>query len=122
MASRCISLPLLAITRVSIRRLDLREYHYNDKWHCCDEEECIQLSNLPLGKQCETLLITVKSRGCILNLVNHMPKLQALTVLDDTLVNKKISKNDELIEWLRQQFSSTCSIARNTNFHRDILL
>jgi hypothetical protein len=120
-------LQLSAITSTSIRRLNLQEYQVGSDWRCFQEEECIELSNSPLGQQCETLLIKVKSRGCILNLVNHMPKLQALTVrcLDDTLINEEnyeTSTNYELIKWLCQQLPTTYSVARNTIFDPDVLL
>ncbi|CAF1065796.1 unnamed protein product [Rotaria sordida] len=101
---------LMEITSTSVRRLDLQGYICD-----FDEEQCIQLSHSPLGIQCETLLIRVKNRRNILNLVNNMSNLQALNVqcLDDNWTDENdltSSIDDELVEWLRQQLPSTYEI------------
>ncbi|CAF3867786.1 unnamed protein product [Rotaria sordida] len=113
---------LMEITSTSVYRLDLQGYNCD-----FDEEQCIQLSHSPLGIQCETLLITVKNRRNILNLVNNMSNLQALNVqcLDDNWTDENdltSSIDDELVEWLRQQLPSTCTIMRDTFHVHDIRL
>ncbi|CAF1104767.1 unnamed protein product [Rotaria sordida] len=112
----------MEITSISVRRLDLQDYNCD-----FDEEQCIKLSHSPLGIQCETLLITVKNRTNILKLVNNMSNLQALNVqcLDDNWTDENdltSSIDDELVEWLRQQLPSTCTIMRDTFHVHDIRL
>jgi hypothetical protein len=106
----------IEIRSISVRRLNLQEYIYNNKRHYFDEEECIQLSRSSLGIQCETLLIYIKRRKNILDLVNNMPKLQILNVhcADDHWTDElgyKYSTENETIEWLRRQLPSSCTIA-----------
>ncbi|CAF4978356.1 unnamed protein product [Rotaria sp. Silwood1] len=125
---RCLHWPLssrhillMEITSASVRRLDLQGYNFDNQLYGFDEEQCIQLSHSPLGIQCETLLITVKNRRNILYLVNNMSNLQALNIqcLDDNWTdenNLTSPIDDELLEWLRQQLPSTCTIMRDT-FH-----
>ena len=70
----------MEITSVSVRRLELQGYDYNNESRYYDENQCIQLSRSSLGIQCETLLIKVKNQRNIIDLVNNMPNLQALNV------------------------------------------
>ncbi|CAF1099271.1 unnamed protein product [Rotaria sordida] len=109
---------LIESTSKSIRRLNLQGCFSGKNQHCFDEEQCIQLSRFPLGKQCETLLIEVKNRRNILDLVNNMPNLQALNVRcaenNWTDENDSVSSgHDELVEWLREQLPSTSMITRD---------
>jgi len=68
------------LTSMSIRQLDLRRYPIDHKWRCFDDEQCIQLTRSPLDIQWETLLMKVKNRRSILDLVNNMPHLQAINI------------------------------------------
>jgi hypothetical protein len=71
------------LTSISIRQLDLQGSTIDHEWRCFDDEQCIQLTHSSLGIQCQTLLIKVKHRRRIPNLVNHMPHLQALSIRCD---------------------------------------
>ncbi len=124
----CSSLvPLIKTTSVLVCKLGLQEYFYDNEWHCYDAEQCLELSHSPLCKQCRTLLIKVKNRRNILDLVNIMPNLQALNVRceDDRWAKGNIidsSVDDELLTWLREQLPSTCTITRDTYLIHDIRL
>ncbi|CAF4345093.1 unnamed protein product, partial [Rotaria magnacalcarata] len=81
-------------------------------------EECTILSNSSLAAQCEVLLIDVESRTDILQLINVMPNLRALSVRpkdneSNQLQSWEITEN--LIEWLHKNLPSnyTYSITRN---------
>ncbi len=84
---------------------------------------CVQSSSSALDEQCETLLIKVKNRRIILSLINNTPNFQALNARceDDSWTNEILRMDDELVEWLRQQLPSTCTIARDTYFVDSIL-
>jgi len=124
----CISIvPLIKTTSIFVRRLGLQEYFYDNEWHSYNAEQCLELSGCALGKQCQTLLIKVKNRRNILDLVNNMPNLQALNVRceDDRWIsgnNIVSSIDDELLTWLREQLPSTCIITRDTHLTHDIRL
>jgi hypothetical protein len=72
-------------------------------------QECIILNRLLFDIQCKILLIDVKNRTCILELVHTMNHLQALTIRcqDDPSIG------DELFEWLRQNLPSSTMITRD---------
>ena len=102
----------MEITSVSIRRLNLQgDPYYYYEW-LVGEDQYIQLSRSPLGKQCETLLINVRNRRNVLDLVNNIPNLQALNVRCGD-VFRWSDENDELVEWLHQLLPSTCTIMRH---------
>jgi hypothetical protein len=99
-----LQVPSIGFTSVSVRHLILQTITY-------DDEQCMQLSRSPLGRQCETLSITVKYRKNIVELINNMPQLQALVVRckesESTMENNSM---DDFVEWLRKQLPSTCMI------------
>ena len=107
---------LFKIFNKSIRRLDfftkesmLYSWYFN-------KEQCITLANSSLGQQCQTLVIDVKNRTNIIDLINHMPNLQSLTFqCKDDKWNNKVSSiiNDELLQWLNEHLPFTCSIFRH---------
>ncbi len=109
---------LFKITNPSIRRLDfftkesmLYSWYFN-------REQCLALANSSLGQQCQTLIIDIKNRINILELINNMSKLQSLTFQckDDKWNSKALSStNDELLQWLHENLPSTCSISRHIN-------
>ncbi|CAF3150270.1 unnamed protein product [Rotaria sp. Silwood2] len=114
-----LQIPLIENTSKSIRRLNFQGYASGKSWCYFDDEQCHQLSHSPLGVQCETLLIKVKTRKNILDLVNSMSNLRALNVrcADDPLTNLKDTLSqtkDELIEWLRHYLPSSSIIMRDT--------
>jgi hypothetical protein len=116
--------PPMEITSVSVRRLDLRGLN-NNKWHCFDDKQCIQLSRSPLGMQCETLLIRVKNRKNILQLIDNMPNLQAINIgcKEDSWAGKdhfKSPEDNKLNEWLQQQLPSTCTIIKGAHLLAEV--
>ncbi|CAF1146387.1 unnamed protein product [Rotaria sordida] len=108
---------LFKIHNRSIRRLDfftkesmLYSWYFN-------KEQCIALANSSLGRQCQTLVIDIKHRTNVNDLINNMTNLQSLIFqCKDDKWNPKISSstNDELIQWLHEYLPSTCLISRNT--------
>ncbi|CAF3217617.1 unnamed protein product [Rotaria sp. Silwood2] len=109
---------LFKIQNTSIRRLDfftkesmLYSWYFN-------KEQCIALANSSLGRQCQTLVIDIKHRTNVHDLINNMSNLQSLIFQckDDKWNHKTSSStNDELIQWLHGYLPSTCSISRNIN-------
>ena len=111
--------PFKGLHSVSVRRLDLIRFNFNDQVYHFDEKECIELSRSPLGIQCEILIITVRNRGNILTLLNSMPNLRSLYVhsLDHYWpTNGSVSSAiDGLVQWLRQQIPPTCAVTKDEN-------
>ncbi|CAF0925038.1 unnamed protein product [Rotaria sp. Silwood1] len=110
---------LFKFQNTSIRRLDfftkesmLYSWYFN-------QEQCIALANSSLGRQCQTLVIDIKDRTYVNDLINNMSNLQSLIFhcKDDKWNHKTSSSstNDELIQWLHEHLPSTCSISRNIN-------
>ncbi|CAF3867230.1 unnamed protein product [Rotaria sp. Silwood1] len=111
--------PLMENICPSIRRLNFQGYARGKNWCYFNDEQCRQLSHSPLGIQCETLLIKVKNRRNILDLVNSMSHLRALNVRceDDPWITQKNTLSqteDELIEWLQHNLPSSSMIMRDT--------
>jgi hypothetical protein len=107
-------------TNTSIRQLDLQTY---DKYFY--SSQCISLIRSLLGDRCEVLLINIKERTTVLDLINTMPNLRALTFtcMDDTWKsNRSLTTQDELVQWLQDRLLSTCSIIRVTNNNSSICL
>jgi hypothetical protein len=118
---------MMKITSDSVRELNLKSGGDKDMWLWYDDEQCVQLSRSFLGIQCKTLLIDVKNRRNVLDLVNNMPNLRALNVRcgdDDWTNQNKIvpSAQDELVEWLRSYLPISCTITRDANDIHDIRL
>jgi len=77
------------------------------------------MTRSPLDIQWETLLMKVKNRRSILDLLNNMPHLQALSIHcdDDNWSDKDdtvLPREDKLVDWLQQYLPLTCTIARDT--------
>jgi hypothetical protein len=100
-----LPVPPIGFTSASVRHLILRTITY-------DDEQCMQLSHSPLGRQCETLSISVEYRRNIIELINNMPQLQALVVRckEEDGSTKENNNTNEFAEWLRKQLPSTCTI------------
>ena len=124
-ASLPLQISLFKYTNASIRRLDLQEYNYR-----FNEEECIALTQSPLGVQCEILSIQVKNRESIIILVKNMIHLRALYIQYDvdeysnylSLTDSSIESHDahisikgDLVQWLKDNLSSTYFISRDPN-------
>ncbi|CAF1019305.1 unnamed protein product [Adineta steineri] len=113
--SKNLSMRLFTLTSSSIRRLDfiaestscVRYFNHN---------ECNILINAPLGRHCEILIIGLKNRSSIVNLISAMPTLRSLIChcKDDEYTTWNLSSvDDELIEWLRIRLPLTYEISRN---------
>lgn len=66
---------LLSIPHSSIRRLDLRGPNA-----MFDRKQCFNISQSALGRQCEVLLVGVKERENLSDILHNMPQLRSLTV------------------------------------------
>jgi hypothetical protein len=113
-------------TRVLVYRLNLQNYANGSHLRYFNNQQCSILSRSPLGVQCETLLINVEKRTNIVDLVNTMMNLRALIVQceDDrwNYKNSSLSKQDELIQWLRHRLPFTCTITRDSYITNNIRL
>ncbi|CAF3765429.1 unnamed protein product [Rotaria socialis] len=118
-SSSSLPVPLMENTSESVRQLNLQGYASGKNWCYFDDEQCHQLSQSPLGIQCETLSIKVKNRRNILYIVNNMPNLRALNVRceDDLWKNPTdtlLLVKDELTEWLQDYLPFSSIIMRDT--------
>ncbi|CAF3577852.1 unnamed protein product [Rotaria sp. Silwood1] len=104
----------LLFNSVSVRELNLR---YSHKAYTV--KECVALSNSPLGMQCKTLIINVKNRACVLELINRMSNLLSLVVRcsDDKNDIKSSATSDDIIEWFRDRLSQSSTIYRYGGVH-----
>ena len=78
--------------------------------------QCSILSDSLLGRQCEVLIIRVENRTIILDLINRMGNLRALTFecKDDNSTSDSLSPSeDELVEWLQNSLPQTYSVSRH---------
>ncbi|CAF1138901.1 unnamed protein product [Rotaria magnacalcarata] len=111
--------PFEGLRSVSVRRLNLIRFNFNDQDYHFDEKECIELSRSFLGIQCEVLIITVKNQRNILTLLNNLPNLRSLYAhsLDHYWPeNGSVSSAmDGLVQWLRQQLPPTCAVTKDEN-------
>ncbi|CAF0847749.1 unnamed protein product [Adineta steineri] len=110
-------LSTVQINNKSIRRLDLisNDGHYYGS-------ECISLIQSILGNQCEILLISIENRTIVLELIEKMSNLRALTFVcqtDQMDINNESSSSaaadDELFQWLKHHLPSYCTISRDEN-------
>ncbi len=123
-SSASLQVPLMENTSRTILKLNFQGYTCGKNWRYFDEEQCIQLSHSSLGRQCETLLIKVKTRKNILDLINRMSNLRALNVRceDDHWTNQNNTTEDDLVDWLRDCLPSSFLITRDTYHIHDIRL
>jgi hypothetical protein len=119
-----LQMSLFEYTNSSIRELDIQNHWFNEK-------ECINLTNSPLGVQCEELTIQVENRQNIIILVENMSNLRflyieceddeyakrLLLIDDDNELNQVlVSIKDEPVEWLKERLPSTYRISRDPYF------
>ncbi|CAF1089032.1 unnamed protein product [Adineta steineri] len=102
------------IKHLSIRRLGLQGPHmiYN-------QEQCLELCHSFMGQQCEVLSINVQQRTDIINLINNMKNLRALSVKCSRMTLTE-EENQDLIQWLQQNLRTTCSISNSTDCNNNI--
>jgi hypothetical protein len=114
-AKSFIQLAILTITHPSLRRLELKHYHDRINRYM-NATQCSILSNSLLGRQCEVLIIRVENRTIILDLINSMGNLRALTFQcqdDNSTKNSLLPTKDELVEWLQNSLPQTYSVSRH---------
>lgn len=99
---------LFPLKSASIRRLRLNPYARHTSFDF-DDTLCTTFVRSPLASQCEVLEIRVKSPDSIMNLVNSMSSLRAMTVHVNMYEQPRRNKT-ELIEWLENHLSARCSI------------
>lgn len=92
----------------SIRQLDLSNLNY-----IFNEDNCLELAQSPLGRQCEVLSICVYDCQNILSLVEHMPKLRALNVR---------CKDESSLPWLKERVPSQSIVTQSPKLSCNILL
>lgn len=100
----------------SLRRLDcFTKDSLIYSWYL-NYEQCILLANSALEQQCRTLAISLQQRGLVLELINRMPLLQALTFQcqDDSSYRTALSegKTDTFLQWLQEKLPPTCLCSR----------
>jgi hypothetical protein len=99
----------------SFRRLDFIDI-FIDQSIYFNKEDCFILINSSLGIQCEVLLIRLKNRNIILDLIEKMSNLRLLIFEcedDKELSSHFLSSKNELIQWLQYHLSSSYSIIRD---------
>jgi hypothetical protein len=103
----------------SVRELDLRCIN-----HYFNEDDCIQLSESPLGVQCEVLSILVYNCESIITLVKHMRQIRSLNVrCQNEQYTTFIDDNkDECIQWLQNHLPPTSVVVRDPKQTGDILI
>ncbi|CAF4281305.1 unnamed protein product [Rotaria sp. Silwood2] len=103
----------------SIRRLEFFQ-HFEVRLRYFNSEECTILANSSLAFQCEVLMIDAESRENILELINIMPNLRALSVRCKDNENnqyKSFETNDNIMEWLHQHLPSKYTYSINRNLY-----
>lgn len=109
---------LFKIENSSIRRLEFFTKESSLYAWYFTKQQCIELANSPLGRQCQTLVIDIKERTSINDLIENMINLQSLIFecKQDKSANKKVSQtNDEFLEWLKSNLPPTCLISRHSS-------
>jgi hypothetical protein len=106
---------LFQLTSSSIRRLDLivAQLHHGTFF---SHEDCMDLINSPLGRQCEVLLMEFENRTDIIHVIEQIPNLRMLIFrCKDVILNylKSPSINKNFIRWLKQNLSSKSTILTN---------
>jgi hypothetical protein len=110
------------IRSTSVRRLDLVPLKIK-KHSYFNATTCFALINSPLGRQCEVLPIQIDDQTNIIDLINRMSNLRALTVRfkDDKSSDFELSSvDDEFMEWLQVRLPFICSIRRHETYQIDI--
>jgi hypothetical protein len=111
-----LSLRFFTMTSRSIRRISFLKKSQS-RIRYFGNNECLILIHSPLIFRCEVLLIGIKNRSNIIDLINGLPNLRSLTCncKDDEYNTWNLSTtiNDELIEWLRNNLPSTYLISRD---------
>ena len=102
---------LLNLTSSSIQRLNFLEQKIS-----FTKSDCLRLIKSSLGQQCQVLLIRLKTRNSILDLIQHMIHLRLLVVDCDDDHDDGMNLN----QWLKQNLSSNDSFIRNSKNQHQI--
>jgi hypothetical protein len=108
---------IFRLTSLSVRRLDLLVAQVNHG-NLFNKQDCINLINSPLGRQCEVLLIEIEHQTNILDLINKMPYLRILIFrCKGVILNywKSSSISKDVIRWLQKHLSPKSSIVTDEN-------
>jgi hypothetical protein len=122
-------IPIIKNTNTSIRRLNLQMDNLSQNYLFFSNETSETFIRSPLGMQCEELLIKIKSRENILQLVNGMCHLRILQIqywldLPCFIDYKQCERESEIfIKWLQDHLPSTCVVLHdNKNRMFNVLL
>ena len=97
------------LTSKSIRRLNLEGCDEFNNHHCFDHQQCIKLTESPLGIQCQVLHIEVGNPMSIFELVDKMINLRTLHV---RYQYDSQSQQPDLLQLLKRYLPSTSSVTR----------
>ncbi|CAF5218528.1 unnamed protein product, partial [Rotaria magnacalcarata] len=110
-----LSMQFFTVTSPSIRKLNLIAKSKSSIRYFT-RNECSVLVHASLILQCEVLLIGIKERSDIIELMNAIPNLRSFVCHcndDEYNVWSSSSTNDEFIEWLQNRLSSKYLISRD---------
>lgn len=111
----CSLVKLFELTSQSIRRLDFIDILVDQSLYL-NRDDCNSLINSSLGIQCQVLLIRLKHRNLVLDLIDKMLNLRLLIFEcedDSEIFSTFSSSKKELIRWLQSHLPSTYSILRH---------
>ncbi|CAF1504007.1 unnamed protein product [Adineta steineri] len=111
--------PFVRTKNRSIDRLEFEAPGGSGYSQVFNDELCAKLISSSLGTQCQTLVIRVKNRTNIMDLINSMNNLRAMSVRCE---EEDDNDDDEIIEWLRSRLPLTCTITRDIRFSKQIRL
>ena len=101
---------LFQLASASIRRLRLNPYIRHTSFDF-DDALCVTFARSSLALQCEVLEIRVISPDNIVNLVNSITNLRAMTVHVRNNMHVPLHRNKtELMEWMQNHLPARCCI------------
>ncbi len=97
----------------SIRRL---EFYQNIGYHLryFNTTECAVLARFSIASQCQVLTIEIENRTNILELIQMMPNLRALSI---RCKNDQNHQHDDLIKWLQNNSLSKYAYSTIPNLY-----
>lgn len=112
---KSLSMKFFTLKSSSIRKIDLIA-NCKSPIRYFNKAECFLIIRAPIIRQCEVLLIGIKERSNIIEIVNTIPNLRAFIFQceDDeyNMWNCAVT-NDEFLEWLREHLPSKYLISRD---------
>ena len=109
------------LTSKSIRRLDFIDTAASQSIYF-NREDCLAFAKSSLGTQCEVLLISVKYRTSVLDLIEKMHHLRLLIIeceddQESLYMYTFFSTRNELNQWLQEHLPSTYTITIDSTRH-----